>query len=50
VSDMRSGTKAEVENATPDDEDITSDVGNDPGSSAGGDLNEAGSEPAGRGQ
>jgi hypothetical protein len=49
VSDMREGTKAEVENATPDDDDITSDVPNDPGA-GGGDLNQAGSEPAGRGE
>ena len=47
---MRDGTKAEVENATPDDDDITSDVPNDPGAGAGDDLNKAGSEPAGRGE
>jgi hypothetical protein len=49
VSDAQRNTQAEVEGATPDDEDITSDVPSDPGS-GGGDLNAAGSEPAGRGE
>ena len=49
MSDMREGIKDEVEGATPDDDDITSDVDNNPGAD-GGDLNQAGSEPAGRGE
>jgi hypothetical protein len=47
---MRDGIRDEVENATPDDDNITSDVPNDPGASGGDDLNQAGSEPAGRGE
>jgi hypothetical protein len=47
---MREGIKDEVESATPDDDAITSDVGNDPGADGGDDLNKAGSEPAGRGE
>ncbi len=47
---MKSGITDEVENATPDDDDITSDVSSDPGADAGDDLNKAGSEPAGRGE
>jgi hypothetical protein len=31
-------------------EDASPDVANDPGSDSGGDLNQAGSEPAGRGE
>jgi hypothetical protein len=42
-------TRDEVESATPDDDDIVADVPNNPGSE-GGDLNAAGSEPAGRGE
>jgi hypothetical protein len=50
MSDMTQGIKDEVEGATPDDDDITTDVGNNPGTTDGGDLNKAGSEPAGRGE
>ncbi|MEA2687001.1 MAG: hypothetical protein QOE93_2196 [Actinomycetota bacterium] len=46
---MSEQVRAEVEGATPDDDDIVADVPNNPGSD-GGDLNEAGSEPAGRGE
>jgi hypothetical protein len=49
MSDMTEGIRDEVEGATPDDEDIVPDVPNDPGTE-GGDLNAAGSEPAGRGE
>ena len=50
MSDMRDGIRDEVESATPDDDDITSDVANNPGADGGDDLNKAGSEPAGRGE
>jgi hypothetical protein len=50
VSDARENVKNEVEGATPDDDDITSDVPSDPGAGGGDDLNAAGSEPAGRGE
>ncbi|HVF13834.1 MAG TPA: hypothetical protein VM942_04495 [Acidimicrobiales bacterium] len=50
MSDFSNETKDEIESATPDDADIVPDVPNDPGSDAGGDLNAAGSEPAGRGE
>jgi len=40
----------EVERATPDDDDIAADLPSNPGTEGGGDLNAAGSEPAGRGE
>ena len=49
ASDFSDATKTEVETATPDDEDIVADLPNDPGNTDG-DLNAAGSEPAGRGE
>ena len=49
ANEISDATKSEVESATPDDEDIVPAVANDPGNTDG-DLNAAGSEPAGRGE